>query len=75
MKAIENLNSIFFYDGPAQDIRTFIHTFNDSELMRIQKELSAQLNYFKDFFSEFKYYNRDNISKYKKQNGGKKYAT
>ena len=67
---LENWQSSMYYNGPPQDLFPYLSTNRDPELVKLQKELAAQLNYYKDYFFEFKYYNRNNIKKYKKTNGG-----
>lgn len=70
---VENWSSIFFYSGMATDYQAFLRFLIDPELSRLQRELSASINYFKDLKPHDGIcYNREELlSKFRNLKNGK----
>lgn len=69
---VENWSSIFFYSGMATDYQVFLRFLIDPELSRLQRELSASINFFKDHHPHDGIcYNREELlSKFKNLKNG-----
>ena len=70
---VENWSSIFFYSGMATDYQVFLRFLIDPELSRLQRELSASINFHKDLEPyDGRYYNREiYLSKFRNLKNGK----
>lgn len=70
-RIIENMSSSLFYDGSVPDYQNFLRFIIDPELTRIQNNLSATINFYKDHHPhDGTYYNREKLlPKFKKING------